>query len=218
MSVTLFYSLSHSRGGGIAPPRDLRIHNNDIEQWRPQLKDDSLPPLWGSYTMPAALLKMDHPCFFDSNRVDDGFRPRGGLFCLFRSADIFFELRNDFFVCQTVDTRRNNKPGPESNTDRCKTPHRTIDIGVEAITKRGFLRSCKPPEDGLDINLSVGLPAVCGSSFSKARSWPFGLFFYASELNVKKDGMKRIKRNFQFLQEERELYGELTRNITKLAT
>jgi hypothetical protein len=39
-----------------------------------------------------------------------------------------------------------------------------------------------------------------------------------SELNVKKDGMKRIKRIFQILQEERELYGELTHNIIKLAT
>jgi hypothetical protein len=68
------------------------------------------------------------------------------------------------------------------------------------------------------MNLSVGLPVVYGSSFSKARSWPFGLFFYASELRVKKDGMKRIKRIFQILQEERELYGELTRNIIKLAT
>ena len=30
-----------------------------------------------------------------------------------------------------------------------------------------------------------------------------------SELNGKKTGMKRIKRIFQILQEERELYGEL---------
>jgi len=63
-----------------------------------------------------------------------------------------------------------------------------------------------------------GLPVVCGGSCPKARSWPFGLFLYASELNVKKDGMKRIKRIFQILQEERELYGELTHNIIKLAT
>jgi hypothetical protein len=51
----------------------------------------------------------------------------------------------------------------------------------------------------------VGLPAICGSSFSKARSWPFGLFLSALIL---KDGMKRIKRIFLILQEERELYGE----------
>ncbi|MBW2613988.1 MAG: hypothetical protein JRE12_16750 [Deltaproteobacteria bacterium] len=68
------------------------------------------------------------------------------------------------------------------------------------------------------MNLSVGLPAVCGSSFIKARSGRFGLFFYAAELNVKNDEMKRIKRIFQILQEERELYGELTRNIIKLTT
>jgi hypothetical protein len=30
--------------------------------------------------------------------------------------------------------------------------------------------------------------------------------------------MKKIKRSFQILQEERELYGELSRNIIKLAT
>jgi len=68
------------------------------------------------------------------------------------------------------------------------------------------------------MDLSVGLPVVCGSSFSKARSCCFGLFFYTSELNVKKDGMKRIKRIFKILQEERELSEELTRNIIKLAT
>jgi hypothetical protein len=56
------------------------------------------------------------------------------------------------------------------------------------------------------MNLSVGLPAVSGSSFLKARSWPFGLFLSVSLL---KDGIKRIKRIFQILQEERELYGEL---------
>jgi len=65
MSVTSFYGLNHSRGGGTAPPTDLRIYKNGIEQWRPQSKDDFLPPLWAPYTMPAALLKMDHPCFFD---------------------------------------------------------------------------------------------------------------------------------------------------------
>ncbi len=41
--------------------------------------------------MPAALLKLGHPYFFDfvdSNRADDGFRPRGVLFCPFRSAGL----------------------------------------------------------------------------------------------------------------------------------
>ena len=131
---------------------------------------------------------MDHPCFFDffgSNRADDGFRPRGGPFCLFRSADIFFGLYNDFFVCQTADTHRNSKPGLESSVDKCKTLLHTIDIGVEGITKRTCLRSCKPPEDELDMNLSVGLPAVCGSSILKARSCSFGLFLSVLELNVK---------------------------------
>ncbi len=136
--------------------------------------------------MPAVLLKMDHPCFFESNRDGDGFRLHSGFFCLFRSADIFFGRRNDFFACRRADTRQNSKPGPESNIDKCKTRHRTIDIGVEVITKRTCLRSCKRPEDGLGMYLSVGLPAVCGGSFSKARSWPFGLFLYASELKVKK--------------------------------
>ncbi len=138
--------------------------------------------------MLATLLKMDHPCFFDfseSSRAGDDFRPHDGPFSLFRSADIFSGPRDDFFVCRRADTRRNSRPGPESNADKCKTLHRTIDIGVEAITKRTCLRSCKTPEDGLDMNLIGGLPAVCGSSFSKARSWPFGLFLYASELNVK---------------------------------
>jgi len=162
--------------------------------------------------MPAVLLKMDHPCFFDfvdSSRADDDFQLHSGFFCLFRSDDIFFEIYNDFFVCQTADTHRNSKPGLESSADKCKTLHRTIDIGSEGITKQTCLRSCKPPEDTLERSLSVGLPAVCGCSFSKARSCRFGLFRSALELNVKKYGMKRIKRIFQILQEERELYGEL---------
>ncbi len=88
--------------------------------------------------MPAALLKMDHPyffVFFGLNRVDDGFRLHGGLFCLFRSADIFFGPYNDFFVSQTADTHRNSKPGLESSADKCKTLLHTIDIGAEGITK-----------------------------------------------------------------------------------
>ncbi len=138
--------------------------------------------------MPAALLKMDHPCFFDfvdSSRTDDDFRLRGGLFCLFRSADIFAGPRDDFFVCRRAGTRHNSKPGPESNAGKCKTLHRTIGIGVEAIAKWTCLRSCKRPEDGLDMDLVVGLPAVCGCSFFKARSCCFGLFLYTSELNIK---------------------------------
>ena len=136
--------------------------------------------------MPAALLKMDHPCFFDSGRVCDDFRPHGGLFSLFRSADIFSGPRDAFFVCWRAGTRHNSRPGPESNADKYKTPNHTIGIGVEAITKQTCLRSCKSPEDGLEMNLTGGLPAVCGSSFFKARSCCFGLFLYASELNVKK--------------------------------
>ncbi len=134
--------------------------------------------------MPATLLKMDHPCFFDffdSSRVCDDFRPHGGLFPLFRSADIFSGPRDDFLVCRRADTRWNSRLGPESNADKYKTPNRTIGIGVEAIAKRTCLRSCKTPEDGLDMNLTGGLPAVCGSSFSKARSWPFGLLLYVSK-------------------------------------
>jgi len=150
--------------------------------------------------MPAVLLKMDHPCFFEFvglSRADDDFRPHSGFFYLFRSADIFFGLCNDFFVCQTADTHRNSKPGLESSADKCKTLLHTIDIGVEGITKRTCLRSCKPPEDELDMNLSVGLPAVCGSSILKARSCSFGLFLYTSEWNVKKMEWKELKGFFK---------------------
>ena len=134
--------------------------------------------------MAAALWKMHHPCFFDfseSSRTDDDFRPYGGPFFLFRSAYIFAEHRYDFFVCRRADTHRSSRPGTESNAGKYKTPNRTIDIGVEAITKLTCLRSCKPPEDALERSLSVGLPAVCGSSFSKARSLLFGLFIYVAE-------------------------------------
>jgi hypothetical protein len=33
--------------------------------------------------MPAVLLKMDHPCFFESNRGGDGFRLYSGFFAFF---------------------------------------------------------------------------------------------------------------------------------------
>ena len=170
MAVTLLYYLSHSRDGESAPPQARQIHKNGIERWYSYTKDSFLPPWLASYTMPAALWKMDHPCFFDSNRIYDDFRPRGGLFFLFRSADIFAGPRDDFFVCRRADTHRSSRPGPGSNAGKYKTSNRTIDIGVEAITKQTCLRSCKPPEGALGWNLSVGLPAVCGSSFPKARS------------------------------------------------
>ena len=149
------------------PPRDLRIYKNGIEQWRPQPKDDSLQPLWTSYTMPAALLKMDHPCFLDFfglNHADGGFRPRGGLFYPFRSADTFAGPRDDFYAGHTADRWSNSRSGLESSAGKCKKQHRTIGIGVEAIAKWTCLRSCKHPEDGVGLYLSVGLPAVCGSS------------------------------------------------------
>ncbi len=139
--------------------------------------------------MRAALWKMDHPCFFDffdSSRVYDDFQPYGGPFFLFRSADIFAEPRDDFYVGQTADTRRNSRPGHESIADKCKTQHRTIGIGVEAIAKRTCLRSCIRPEDELEWVSHWGLPVVCGCSFSKARSYRFGLFLYTPELIVKK--------------------------------
>jgi hypothetical protein len=55
MFTTLFYALNHSHGGGSASPNNQMIHKNDTEPWRPWSKDDFLPPLWTSYTMPAAL-------------------------------------------------------------------------------------------------------------------------------------------------------------------
>ena len=114
-----------------------------------------------------ALLKMDHPCFLDFfglNRVDDGFLPRGELFYPFRSADIFAGPRDEFYAGHTTDRFHNNRPGPESSDDKYKIRHRTIGIGVAAITRWTCLRSCKHPEDEVGLNLSVGLPAVCGSS------------------------------------------------------
>jgi hypothetical protein len=130
--------------------------------------------------MPAALLKMDHPCFyyfFDSSRVYDDFRLLGGLFFLLGFADIFSGPPDDFFVCRRADMRHNSRLGPESNAGKYKTPNRTIDIGVEAITKLTCLRSCKPPEDGLERSLSGGFRLFAVALFSKpevaASGFPF---------------------------------------------
>ena len=129
----------------------------------------------------AALLKMDHPCFLDFfglNRVDDGFLPRSGLFYPFRSADTFAGPHDDFYACRTAGRWGNNRPGPESSDGKYKRQHRTIGIGVEAITRWTCLRSCKQPEDEVGLYLSVGLPAVCGSSNHQARRWLFGLSLF----------------------------------------
>ena len=123
---------------------------------------------------------MDHPCFLDfvdSIRADDDFRLRSDFFCLFRSADIFFGLCNDFFVYQTADTHRNNTPGHENNTDKRKIRHRTIGIGVEVRAKQICLRSCKQPEDGLDMNLSVGFRLFAVALFLKPEVGPSGFSF-----------------------------------------
>ena len=115
----------------------------------------------------AALLKMDHPCFLDFfglNRADGGFLPRGGFFYPFRSADTFAGPRDDFYAGHTDGRWRNNRPGHESNAGKCRKQHCTTGIGIAAITKWTCLRSCKHPEDEVGLNLSVGLPAVCGSS------------------------------------------------------
>jgi hypothetical protein len=130
--------------------------------------------------MPATLLKIDHPCFFDffdSGRTYDDFQPYGGLFSLFRSADIFAEPRDDFFVGQTADTRRNSRPDPESIADKCKTQHRTIGIGVEAIAKRTCLRSCIRPEDELDRYLSGGFRLFAVALFPKPEVTASGFSF-----------------------------------------
>ena len=109
--------------------------------------------------MPEGLLKMDHPSFFESAHIDGDFRPRGGIFCLFRSVDIFAGPGDDVFSCQTPGRHHCNRSGPGSSAGRYKTQNRTTGIELRAITRRASLRSCKPPEDGLDLN-QVGASGV----------------------------------------------------------
>jgi len=121
MSVAPFLDVSHNLDGEIDLPDGHKSHKSGIEPWRLWSKYDFLPPLWASYTMPEALLKMDHPSFFELSRADGDFRPRGGLSCLFRFADTFAGLRDDFFVFQTTGMHHCNTPGPESSAGICKT-------------------------------------------------------------------------------------------------
>jgi len=123
---------------------------------------------------------VDHPCFFDfseSNHTDDDFRPHGGLFFPFQSADIFSGPRDDFFVDRRADTRHNSRSGPESNADKCKMRYRTIGIGVVAIAKRTCLRSCKTPEDGLDMDQLVGFRLFAVALFLKPEVAPSGFSY-----------------------------------------
>jgi len=136
----------------------------------------------------AALLKMDHPCFLDFSgldRGDGGFRPHSGFFCLFRSADTFVGPYDDFYAGHAAGRCHNNRPGRESTAGKCRKQHHTIGIGVEAITRWTCLRSCKQPEDEVGLYLSVGLPAVCGSSNHQARRWLFGLSLFLPVIKSK---------------------------------
>ena len=156
--------------------------------------------------MRAALLKMDHPFFLvfsGLNRGDGGFRPHSGFSCLFRSADIFAGPRDDFYAGHTAGRYHNNRPGRESSAGKCRKPYGTIGIGVEVITKWTCLRPCKQPEDRVGLYLSGGFRLFAVALISEPEVAASGFLFSVFQLNVK-NGMRRIKRIFQILQQERE--------------
>jgi len=73
--------------------------------------------------MPAAVLKMHHPCFFDffdSNHADDGFRLGSGLFYLWESGDIAAGPHGGFFVSRPTDIHHSNNAVRASSNGRHK--------------------------------------------------------------------------------------------------
>jgi hypothetical protein len=67
------------------------------------------------YTMMAALLKMDHPCFFRFfylGHTDGGFPLHGGLSSLWGFADIAFGPHGDFCASQLYGILRYNTHAP----------------------------------------------------------------------------------------------------------
>jgi hypothetical protein len=87
--------------------------------------------------MEAGVLKWHHPCFyvfFYFVRSCGGSRPPGGLFCLFRFGDIFFESRGGFCASLLTGTFHSNMPALASSADRQKNPSHTTGIGLRVIT------------------------------------------------------------------------------------
>jgi len=116
-------------------------------------KYDCAPAITTSYTMPKALLKMHHPCFFDFfdlNHADDGFRLHGGLFYLWGFGDIAFGPHGGYVVCRKADTQHNSKPALSSNVGKHRKLNRTNDNEFDVKAKWTCLRSCKQPEDVLE--------------------------------------------------------------------
>jgi hypothetical protein len=88
--------------------------------------------------MPAAVLKMHHPCFFDffgSNHAGDGFPLRGGLFYLWESGGIAAEPRGGFFASLPIDINHSSIAVRANSSGRHKkqagTNHSGFDVKVK---------------------------------------------------------------------------------------
>ena len=88
--------------------------------------------------MPAAVLKMHHPCFFDffySEHADDGFRLHGGLFYLWWSDGIAAEPRGDFFASLPTGRHHRSNAARASSSGRHKKQAGTNRSGFDVKVK-----------------------------------------------------------------------------------
>jgi hypothetical protein len=167
MANSLHFQLNRSLGGEILRrlARLIRKRGN-IEFWVRE-KYDCAPEIIASYTMPKAVLKMHHPCFFDffdSNHADDGFRLHGGLFYLWGFGDIVFGPPGGCDVCRQTDIDHNSKPALSSSAGKHGKQNRTSDNEFDVKAKWACLRSCKQPGDVLEKQRWVESPDACGGS------------------------------------------------------
>ena len=88
--------------------------------------------------MPAAVLKMHHPCFFDffySNHADDGFPLGDELFSLLLSGGIVAGPRGGFFVSLPTDIHHSSNAVRASSNGRHKKQAGTNRSGFDVKVK-----------------------------------------------------------------------------------
>ena len=134
--------------------------------------------------MQVVLWKMHHPCFFDcfrSGHAGGDFRLRDGLFYLYRFGDTVFGRYSDFFVFPRSGMDHCSKLVPWSKPGRYRTSTHTIGSEFGSIKEWTCLRSCKKPEDEVEMKYMGGASGWLQQLFFKARRWLFGLFLLLIE-------------------------------------
>lgn len=127
--------------GEIFPPRHPACHKND----KNAALGPTMTPLFcfsgPSYTQTGAVLKMDHPCFFDRlfERVCGGFQTGGGRVCLFRFDGSIAVPSGGMPGGRPAGRHQKNKPNPASGFGRQKNGG-SIDKQQKSLARHSALQ------------------------------------------------------------------------------